>query len=171
MTQKIILLFSTFGNLGKSPLKCKVLQMSVLLPVILEPYLSLSFPVFLVGEKSPDFLCQLQVGVQQPVLVLLQLPPVHLQLLDLPGCLLHHLVVVVGEAPDLGRGDGGAADEAADTARPAEVTVAQAEVAHGLGQEAGAQPDAGAVLGLVSLLLVPLVHHWRMLNLHLVLRC
>ena len=130
--------------------------------------LSLRFPLFLVCDQFPDLLCQLQVGGQQPVLVLLQLPPVHLELLDLPGGLLHHLVVVVGQAPDLRRGDGGAVGEAAGAARPAEVAVVQAQVADGLGEETGAQSEAGAVLGLgVTLLLVP---HWRLLSLHLVLR-
>ena len=144
--------------------------MSVLFPVTPEPEsdLSLRFPVLLVGQHFPDFLGELQVGVEQPVLVLLQLPPVHLQLLDLPGGLLHHLVVVVGEAPDLGGGDGGAAGQAADTAGPAEVAVAQTEVADRLGEEAGAKSDAGAVLGLVRLLLV--LHHGRLLDLHLGVR-
>ena len=126
--------------------------------------LSLCLPLLLVRDHLPDLLGQLQVGGEEPVLVLFQLPLVHLELLDLLGGLLHHPVVVVGEAPDLCRGDGRAAHQAADTSRPAEVTVTQAQVTHGLGEEAGAQPRAGAVLGLC---LVLIIKQPRLLELHL----
>ena len=127
--------------------------------------LSLRLPLLLVSDHLPDLLGQLQVCGEEPVLLLLHLPLVHLQLLDLLGGLLHHPLIVVGEAPDFCRGDGGAGHEAAHAARPAEVTVAQAEVTHGLGEEAGAQPCAGAVIGLV---LVLVIDQPRLLELHLV---
>lgn len=126
--------------------------------------LSLCLPLLLLSDHLPDLLGQLYVSGEEPVLVLLQFPLVHLELLDLLGCLLHHPVVVVGQTPDLGGGDGGAAHEAAHTPGPAEVAVPEAEVTHGLREEAGAESGAGAVLGLG---LVIIVEQWRLLDLHL----